>query len=394
MRICLVVNTFPSVSETYIYNKAVSLALKGHKIHIVCHKKNVSKDNFLKYDLESSKIKVHVLSLSKTIRSVISSFFESPAVFFQSLSLDKKAFRKNYVQNYYVQFFGKIKYDIIHFEFSGLAASFLPVMDELKGKKVVSCRGTSEKVKLQINNQRKELLSGLFRKVDLIHCVSEDMKKTVAPFCSDLSKIFINTSAIDISFFSTNKIKADVTAVKILSIGPLNFQKNYLTGILALKILADSGHHFHWTIVGEGQQLEELQFHVFNLSLERHVDFLTKRNKEEIKTLLEESDIFLVTSVFEGIPNVLLEAMSMRLPVVSTHCGGIDEVIDHGIDGFIAELYDHKTIADYLVQLINNFELRNTIGEAARKKIENNFAIDNQTKIFEDRYRSLLRSSN
>ena len=109
---------------------------------------------------------------------------------------------------------------------------------------------------------------------------------------------------------------------------------------------------------------------------------------------MEESDIFLVTSVFEGIPNALLEAMSMRLPVISTHCGGVDEVIDHGIDGFIAELYDHKTIADYLVQLINNFELRNTIGEAARKKVENNFAIDNQTKIFEDRYRSLLRSSN
>ncbi len=390
MRICLVVNNFPSVNETYIYNKAVSLALKGHRVHIVCHKKNIGRDSFSKYDLESSKIKVHVLSLSKTVRSVASSFFESPVVFFQSMSFDKKTFRKLFIHNYYIHFFGKIKYDVIHFEFSGLGISFLPIIDDLKGKKVVSCRGTSEKVKLQIDNKRKELLSILFRKVDLIHCVSEDMKKSITPFCKDTEKIFVNTSAIDIGFFNSNKPKTNNKVVKIISVGPLSYQKNYLTGFLALKILADKGFQFHWQIVGEGSQLEELQFHAFNLSLQGHVIFINKRNKDEIKALLEESDIFLLTSVFEGIPNILLEAMSMQLPAVSTRCGGVEEVIDHAVNGFIAELYDPANVAEQLAPLMKNFDLRNEIGIAARKKVESSFVLEDQTKAFEKKYRSLF----
>ena len=390
MRICLVVNTFPSLHETDIYNKAVSLALKGHRVHVVCHKKNLGRDSFSKYDIESAKIKVHVLSLSKTVRSVLSSFFESPTVFFQSLSFDKKTFRKLYIHNYYIRFFGKIKYDVIHFELSGLGISFLPIIDELKGKKVVSCRGSSEKAKLQIEHKRKELLSSLFRKVDLIHCVSEDMKKSITPYCGDTEKIFVNTSAIDIVFFNSNKPKANNTIVKIISVGPLSYQKNYLTGFLALKILAEKGHQFHWQIVGEGSQLEELQFHAFNLSLQEHVSFINKRNKDEIKALLEESDIFLMTSVFEGIPNILLEAMAMQLPAVSTRCGGVEEVIDHGIDGFIAELYDPGTVADQLAPLMKSSELRNAIGTAARKKVEAGFVLEEQTKTFEKKYRSLF----
>lgn len=390
MRICLVVNTFPSFNETDIYNKAISLALKGHRVHVVCHKKNLGKDSFSKYDLESSKIKVHVLSLSKTVKSVMSSFFESPAVFFQSLSFDKKTFRKLFIHNYYIHFFGKIKYDVIHFEFSGLGISFLPIIDELKGKKVVSCRGTSEKVKLQIDTKRKELLSILFRKVDLIHCVSEDMRKSISPFCRDTEKIFVNTSAIDIGYFNSNKAKTNNKVVKIISVGALSYQKNYLTGFLALKKVAEKGYQFHWQIIGEGSQLEELQFHAFNLSLQEHVSFINKRNKDEIKALLEESDIFLMTSVFEGIPNILLEAMSMQLPVVSTRCGGVEEVIDHGIDGFIAELYDPGNVAEQLVPLMESFELRNAIGTAARRKVEAGFVLEEQTKTFEKSYRSLF----
>ncbi len=390
MRICLVVNTFPSVSETFIYNKALALASKGHKVHVVCYKKNMEGNYFYKQEIESSGIQIHKLSLSGTVNSLGKSFFESPSVFFQSLSFDPKSFRKNYVQNYYIHFFNKIKYDIIHFEFSGIGTVFLPVIDELKGKKVVSCRGTAEKVKLQIDSKRKELLTSLFRKVDLIHCVSVDMTKSIEPYCSDQQKIFVNTPAIDTSFFNSNKIKQPQPVVKIFSVGRLNFQKNYLTGLLAVKILVEKGYQFRWTIVGDGEQLEELQFHTFNLSLQKHVFFEGKRNRDEIKSMNETADIFLLTSVYEGIPNVVLEAMAMKLPVVTTRCGGVDEVIEHGIDGFIAELYDHVALAKYLMQLIDDVTLRNTIGVAAREKIVNNYTLERQTETFEKQYRSLF----
>lgn len=390
MKICLVVNAFPNVSETFIFNKVVSLAAKGHIVHVVCSKSKVGKDTFSKYELGSANLKIHVIAIPRSLLSFMNSLIYTPLIFFKSFSLNKEKSRDNYVFNYYLNFFNKIDYDIIHFEFSGLGANFLPIIDKLKGKKVVSCRGTGEKVKLLINDGRKDDLTKLFQKVDLIHCVSNDMKKTITPFCSNTAKIFVNTPAIDTVFFSSNKSKERGEVVQIFSVGRLNFQKNYLTGLLALKILANKGYQFHWKIVGEGSQLEELQFHVFSLSLQEHVTFLGKQNKDEIKLLHEAADIFLLTSVYEGIPNVVLEAMSMQVPVVTTRCGGVDEVIDHGIDGFIAELYDHAAIAKYIETLVNDVELRKTIGAAARKKVQAQFTLEKQTAIFEKQYRLLL----
>jgi len=356
---------------------------------VVCYKEFTERDAFAAFELGSPNIKVHVIGLSKSLTSLVNSMVHTPFLFLKSFSTDTRKFKKNYERNYYINFFNKIKYDVLHFEFSGLGISFLPVIDRLKGKKVVSCRGTAEKVKVIVDQNRRETLPQLFNKVGLVHCVSNNMRDFIEPFCSHPEKIFVNTPAIDANYFRPFE-KKNTGHLRLLSVGRLAFVKGHLIGLLALRTLIARGINIKWDIIGDGPGLEEIVFHIHYLQLKDHVNLLGRRTKEEVNAILETTDIFMLTSYSEGIPNVILEAMSKELPVVTTRCGGVEEVIDHGIDGFIADTYDHDGIALYVQQLANDAALRISIGIAARKKIIAKFTIEKQAEVFEKYYYSLL----
>ena len=193
------------------------------------------------------------------------------------------------------------------------------------------------------------------------------------------------------AWFTRSKPYQPNTSLTILSVGRFTFQKGYLTGLLAIKKLKDEGINFTWLIVGDGPQKEEVIFHIHTLQLENEVKLLGKKNKVEMLGLYNNADLFLLSSVYEGIANVVLEAMSMQLPVVSTKSGGLNEVIDHEEDGMLAEVYDHEEIARHLMLLANNFEKRKTMGENARNKILNQFTLNRQISQFEDTYHALMQ---
>ncbi len=393
MKICLIVNSFPSVSETFITNKVLGLAQRGHELHVVKTSNEVSKELEAVYNFSKLNIHIYNLAVPATTVELIKAIVAHPLSFLQSLSGSAKTFKKKFASKLYQSVFSNISFDIVHFEFSGVGINFLSLIDSLQGKKVVSCRGTAEKVKLLTDTKRQKDLAILFSKVDAIHCVSSDMQQLVAPYCSNASKFFVNRPAIDALFFiPPNNIVAN-EVVQILTIGRFTFQKGYLIGLLAIKELISKGIQLQWNIIGDGPQKEELLFHINELGLNNFVKLLGKKNKNEVNDLLNTSDIFLLTSVYEGIPNVVLEAMSKALPVVSTGFGGIDEVIETGIDGFIAPLYNHQQIAIFLEQLITNPTLRQQMGKAARQKVLQAFTIERQIDAFEAEYNKLLSNS-
>jgi colanic acid/amylovoran biosynthesis glycosyltransferase len=121
---------------------------------------------------------------------------------------------------------------------------------------------------------------------------------------------------------------------------------------------------YYWRWFTNGRN----DFHIHELKLQNHIVLHGKKNKNEVSDWINKSDIFLLTSVYEGIPNVVLEAMAMELPVVTTKSGGVDEVIEHGVDGFIAPLYDIETVSNLLEKFIQDKQLALTMGKAARQK--------------------------
>ena len=216
------------------------------------------------------------------------------------------------------------------------------------------------------------------------------MKKTIAPFCTDLNKVFVNRPAIDVSFFKPSGEKKKNGVLQILSVGRFTYQKGYLTGLMAIREIVAKGRSFVWNIIGDGPQYEEILFHIHNMALENHVKLLGRRNKDEVNSLLAAADIFLLTSVYEGIPNVVLEAMAMEVPVVATRSGGVDEVITNGKDGFVADVYDVHEIIRLVELLLSDENLRVSIGKEARKRILLDYTLERQAQVFQSRYQSLL----
>ena len=92
---------------------------------------------------------------------------------------------------------------------------------------------------------------------------------------------------------------------------------------------------------------------------------------QDMRQIYDQADILVLTSDFEGTPNVVLEAMASGLPVVGTRVGGVPEVVRHGETGYLVELDDNEQIADTLLTLIDSIQLRAEMGSRARNMCAN-----------------------
>ncbi|MEP6512599.1 MAG: glycosyltransferase family 4 protein [Parafilimonas sp.] len=382
MRIAIVVNDFPAVSETFIINKVKLLAEKGNAIYVYCSKLN--EDLWKEHFIQTKNITPIPIG-KKTSRQYI---LTHPIFLLRRFTRNKK----DLFQNFVAQAINQSNPDIVHVEFSGLAANLTGAIKKVKAKKIVSCRGSAEKVKLHASEERKQKLTSVFSMVDAIHCVSEDMKQTILPYCNQAGKIFVNHPGIDVELFKKTVPRSNKNLIRILSIGRLTFQKGYLTGLLAINRLKESNPNFKWVIVGDGPEKEEIIFHIHQMQLQQNVMLAGVKSRAEILNLLNQSDIFFLPSVYEGIANAALEAMSMQLPVVATYSGGMGEVITHEMNGFLADAYDSNTLFHHLFHLAHDEELRKKIGEAAREKVVNEFTLEKHVKNFEVQYQNLLKS--
>lgn len=390
LRICLVTNDFPSLTETFITTKALELSKKGHQVTVIKSLEN----NVLNasHIAQVKKAGIHVVTTQlQSKKDLLRLLFKYPFLLFRCFSFSLKTFSRQVQQQLKSYLLNQYNFDIIHIEFSGLAISYQKALEETNAKTLVSCRGTAEKVKPLSDPLRKEQLLKLFSTIDAIHCVSGDMAGTIQPYCNHPEKIFINRPSVDADVFQRRiPYPAKKERIEILTIGRFTFQKGYLIGLMAVKKLLQQGILFNWTIVGDGPLKEEIIFHIHTLGLQNVVHLAGKKNRDEILELYNNTDIFMLTSVYEGIANVCLEAMSMELPLVATKSGGMEEVIENGLDGMLCEIYDADSLAHSVMQISDDAEKRKEMGINARKKILKEFTLQRQANVFEEKYLELI----
>ena len=392
LRIAIVVESFPTISETFITNKVLELCKRGHQVTVFIHRKTTDNKLAELYNLKAiTNLQIVPPAIPKKNIDWVRLLIKKPSVF-----LHRPTSAMNYKNVSRLKLLSSVfknrVFNVIHFEFSALAIVYTEVIKKLKAVTIVSCRGTAEKVKPLTMPGRIDQLKKMFSSVDSIHCVSADMEATILPYCNRPDKIFINRPSIDVAYFKRSQPYQHSKVLTILSVGRFTFQKGYLTGLLAVKKLKEAGIDFKWLIVGDGPQTEEIIYHIHTLGLENEVTLMGKKNKVEMIELYHIANLFLLSSVYEGIANVVLEAMAMELPVVATKSGGLNEVIGHEQDGMLADVYDHDEIARYLIFLANDFDRRKIMGEKARQKVLNKFTITRQINEFEATYLQLVHS--
>jgi len=386
IKIAIIVNSFPKVSETFIYNKVVSLSNLGIEISVLYHNHNSDIKYFNKKELHNVKLH-HISSKKNYFLSVLKSPFSFTASILSNF-FNSKSFFKNLKNIILLQHFLNNDYNIIHFEFSGIAVKYLDILDKINCKKFVSCRGAYEQITPLINIERKVDLKKIFTKVDRIHCVSNDMKKTIQRYTDHNHKIFINYPSINLEKFkSSNQIKLpNHKKIILLSVGRLHWKKGLNYGIIAVDELLKRNYNVEYRIIGDGIEKEHLTFLIDNLGLNKNVKLLGYKKPKIVIQEMSNCNIFLLPSLSEGLSNSALEAMAMNLPVVCGNAGGMCEAINNGKNGIIANSMDPIDIADKIENLISDQDFYMKISTNSRKTIESKFDITKQIDIFYNEY--------
>ena len=168
----------------------------------------------------------------------------------------------------------------------------------------------------------------------------------------------------------------------ILAVGQLKEKKGFHYLLRACRILLDQGYNLQCHIVGEGPLRKTLEDNVRQLQLSEAVTLCGALSHPDVIEEYQRANIFVLPSVLgadgdrDGIPNVILEAMAMELPVVSTRHSGIPEVIQDGKNGLLVPTADEATLAQALAQLLDNPNQRKQLGFAARQTVIEKFDIE------------------
>lgn len=158
----------------------------------------------------------------------------------------------------------------------------------------------------------------------------------------------------------------------VIAVGRLVPNKRFDRFLKVLALVRREVPNVEGAIVGEGPERASLERQAAQLKLQSAVRFLGCR--DDIAGLLRRASVLAVTSDHEGVPNVILEAMAARLPVVTTPAGDAPQLVDDRKSGFVVPFDDAATMAARMIDLLRSVDLCRRMGEAGRWKVQNNFS--------------------
>lgn len=197
---------------------------------------------------------------------------------------------------------------------------------------------------------------------------------------TEWDKLMVAPLGIDPSQFSPRPFRSHPMPFELLCVGRLVPVKGQLLLIAVCERLVQSGYNVHVRFVGAGPDLATLTAEVQTRKLGEYIEFTGAVNQDRIRAFYEAADIFVLPSFAEGIPVVLMEAMAMEIPCVTTWITGIPELIRNGRDGMLIPPGDVEALAEALSQLMDDPALRRRLGRAGRKRVLEKYHLSRNTR--------------
>jgi glycosyltransferase involved in cell wall biosynthesis len=180
----------------------------------------------------------------------------------------------------------------------------------------------------------------------------------------------------------------------VLYTGVLRARKGLFDFVKCAQIVCNERKDVKFVICGSGPFLNKLHKYVHEMGLQKNVIFLGYVPRATLIETYQNATVHVIPSHYEGLPTVLLEGMSCGLPVVATDIGGNNEVIASGVNGLLVPPKSPIELAQAILLLLDNPELRERLGDAARKTIENRYTWDKIADRLLSCYQNLLQSTN
>lgn len=354
-------------STTFIERLTLGLSKKGCQVYLFGYLKSAKKysKNIHVYGYNDNRIYKFFLLLKYSI------------LLFLFRRKDKRQLDEIIKKDYKNKAITKIKYypvlwykpDVFHLQWAKSIEDWIWVQ-EFGIKFIVSLRGTHVSISPISNRKVLKRYQKYFPLVDGFHAVSNTIAKEVEKYGVDSEKVKVVYSGLPdligtISKDETNKV------FKIISVGRNHWVKGYHYAIDSCKILKEKGFQFDYQIIG-AKGSEELEFLIQSNHLQNEVLLTDKTPFAEVQQLIKNANLLLLPSVEEGIANVVLEAMQLGTLVLSTNCGGMEEVVENEENGFIVPIRDSEKMANSIIRIADlTQDERNTIIEKAKETIKN-----------------------
>jgi colanic acid/amylovoran biosynthesis glycosyltransferase len=412
MKIAFLVGQFPLLSETFILNQIAGLLARGHEVQI-----------YALDGVPANLAKVHPIveeyrlrdrtSYSPTIpKNYIQRFLKGLKLLLTNIQQGSLAclpllnFFKYGRQAYSLRLFYRAiplakqeTYEIIHCQFGtfGLIGRLFRHCGLIRGKLITSFRGHD--ISWAIEEYGDRVYDPLFAEGDFFLTNCEFFRNRIVKLGCNEDKILILGSGIDCQKFAFSPRFFPVDGrIRFATIGRLVEKKGIEYCIRAIAKLIPDYPNIEFNIIGNGPLKTHFQTIIQELALDSTVNLLGAKQQQEIIEILDNSHIFMAPSVTaangdrDAPLNTLKEAMAMGLPVISTYHGGIPELVEDGISGFLVPERDTDAIAAKINYLIAHPELWSEMGRAGRARVEEKYDTNKLNDELVEIYQQLMQT--
>ncbi|MBI2644494.1 MAG: glycosyltransferase [Candidatus Wildermuthbacteria bacterium] len=296
---------------------------------------------------------------------------------------------------------------ISHFTYTNLLATGAKICAQAKTKLILTEHTPFSQTVVDARSLFRKILARwvtpsimkmLYPKADMVVCVSQgvaqDLKRLLAPKACSQQVIYSPIVGNSILQFAQEEVShpwfQDVKSIPIvLSVGRMIRAKDYPTLLKAFQMLRKK-RSVRLILIGEGPERKKLEHLARELDISKDTAFAGfQRNPY---AYMKRSTLFVLSSIREGFPTALVEAMACGVPVVSTDCNtGPREIIRHGENGFLVSVKDAQGLAGALEILLNSTSLQSQFSIRGRERAQD-FSIEKSMKSYEYLFQKLVQS--
>ncbi len=259
-------------------------------------------------------------------------------------------------------------YDLVH-AFFGFPTGWLCYRTAGKLPYIISLRGSDvpgKHARLQLEYKiLGPVFGAIWKKAAALVACSEGLKSRALRFLPSVS-IDVIPNGVDLKRFCPAQTSDRTDTLRLLTVGRLSVTKRVEMLIDAVEILHNEDCKLHLTIVGGGQMEQQLKDVVSGKGLGDVIDIAGRIEAENMPQVYRENDIFISATMQEGMSNAMLEAMASGLPIVTTRCEGVEELITD--NGVIVEPVSGEDIARAIKNLADNPQTQREMAVAARSR--------------------------
>ncbi|MBD2250102.1 glycosyltransferase [Nostoc parmelioides] len=413
MKVAFFVAHFPVLSEPFILNQIVGTIERGYEVDIYSLDgipQDTSKLHPLveQYHLMERTIYAptrpnnELWRWVKGLSLLLINFHKNPSVCLQLLNTSRYVSQAKSLKMLYraLPFLKTKSYDIIHCQFStlGVFGVWFRQLGLIEGKLISTFRGSD--ISKFLPKWGEQVYQELFQETDFFLANCEFFKDKAVALGCDADKIHVHGSGIDSnSFFFQERSYPHDGIIRIATTGRLVEKKGIEYVIKAVAQVIRKYPYIEYNIIGDGELKTHFEKLISELNLSQNVKLLGWKQQKEIVDILDKCHIFVAPSVTgkdgnqDAPVNTLKEAMAMGLPVISTRHGGIPELVEDGVSGFLVPERDAEAIAHKLTYLIEHPELWEKMGKAGRGRVEEKYDMNKLNDELVQIYQQMLYSS-